>query len=133
MAASRSAAREEEGRQRRRRETDHPSGQRRASMGVETDLASTIEQLLSHLRAMVSLLARTVTPSVEGRMMEKKGKATLEQVASMMVAVSHSLLREILLTFLDVMSTLIVFSVFNVGRYGSGLGSPRLLKAPRLG
>ena len=32
-------------------------------------------------------------------MTEKKGKATLEQAASMMVVVSHSSFREILLTF----------------------------------
>ena len=115
MATSWSAAREEEGRQRRPIETDHPSGQRGASIGVEADLASTIEQLQSHLRSMMTLLARTVTPSVEGRMTEKRGKATLEQATSMMVAVGHSLLKESLPTFLGVISSLIAFSLFIAG------------------
>ena len=57
--------------------TIRPSGQRGASAAAEIDLASTIERLLPHLRLMVSLLARAVTLSVEGKMMEKRGKATL--------------------------------------------------------
>ena len=97
MAASRSVAREEEGRQRRCRETDHHSGQRGASTVPEADLASTIEQLPSHLWLMVSLVALTVTPFVEGRMIENRGK------------VSHLLLREILLISPGVMSLMIVF------------------------
>ena len=80
---------EEEGRQRRCREIDRPSGQRGGSTATKTDLASTIEQLLPHLRSMVSLLAQTVTPSVEGKMMEKTGRAALDQAASMMVVVSQ--------------------------------------------
>ena len=32
-------------------------------------------------------MAQTVSPSVEGKMMEKKGKDALEQAASIMVAV----------------------------------------------
>ena len=80
--------REKEGCQRRRRETDRPSGQRGASTATETDLASTIEQLLPHLRLMISLLVWTVTSSMEGKMMEKRGMAALDQAASMIVAVS---------------------------------------------
>ena len=64
-------------------------------------------------------------------MTEKRGKAALEQVDNMMVAVSHSLFREILLVFPSVMSSLIVFSLFNAGHYGGCLGSPRLLEAPQ--
>ena len=104
------SARGEENRQRRRRETDHPSGQRGASPTAEANLASTIKQLLSHLRLMVSLLARTVSPSVEERMTEKSGKSALEQTANMMVAVNHSSFRGILLVFSSVMSLLIAFS-----------------------
>ena len=87
--ASRPYPREEEGCQRRRRETDRPSGQLGASTATETDLASTIERLLPHLCSMVSLLAQTVTLSVEGKMIEKTGRAALDQAASMMVAVSQ--------------------------------------------
>ena len=66
-------------------------------------------------------------------MTEKRGKAALEQAASMMVAVSHFSFREILLVFSSVMSLLIVFSLFNAGSYGDWLGSLRLLEAPRPG
>ena len=66
--ASHLTARGEENRQRRRRETDHLSGQCGASLAAEADLASTIEQLPSHLRLMVLLLAQTVSLSVKGRM-----------------------------------------------------------------
>ena len=38
---------------------------------------------------MVTLLARTVSLSVEGKMMEKKGNDALEQAANMMVAISY--------------------------------------------
>ena len=96
---SRLAPREEAGHHRRRREADRLSGQCGASAPAETELASTIERLPPHLRSMVSLLAQTVTPSVEGKMMEKRGRATLDQAASMMVAVSHSSFRKILLIF----------------------------------
>ena len=48
---------------------------------------------------MVSLLARTITPSVEGKMMEKRGMAAFDQAANMMVAVSHLLFRNILIIF----------------------------------
>ena len=99
LAASHPSPREEEGHQRRRRETDRPSGQRGASTATGIDLASTIERLPPHLRSMVSLLAQTVTPSVEGKMMEKRGRAALDQVASMMVAVSQFSFRKLLLTF----------------------------------
>ena len=37
---------------------------------------------------MVKLLAKMVSPSIEGRMMEKRGKDALEQAASVIVAVS---------------------------------------------
>ena len=50
---------------------------------------------------MVSLLALTITPSVERKMMEKRGRAALNQAASMMVAVSHSSFRNILLNFFE--------------------------------
>ena len=110
--ASRLVPRGEENHQRRRKETNQPSGQRGASPAAKADLASNIEQLLSHLRSMVSLLARTVSPFVEGRMTEKRRKATLEQATTMMVAVSHFPFREILLVFSRVMSSLIVFSLF---------------------
>ena len=63
----------------------------------EADLAFTIEKLPSHLRLMVSLVALTVTPFVEGRMIENRGK------------VSHLLLKEILLISPGVMSSMIVF------------------------
>ena len=88
-AASRPASPEEAGHHRRRREADRLSGQHEPSTPAETDLASTIERLPPHLPSMVLLLARTVTPSVEGKMMEKRGRATLDQAASMMVAISH--------------------------------------------
>ena len=61
----------------RRREVDHPSGQRGASATTEADLASTIWRLSLHLQSMVSLLARTITPSVEGTVMEKRGRVAL--------------------------------------------------------
>ena len=105
-ATSRPSPQDEEGRQKRRRETDRPSGQRGASTTAETDLASTIERLPPHLRSMVSLLARTVTPSMEGKMMEKRGKAALHQAASMMVAVSQFSFRKILLTFTCILRSL---------------------------
>ena len=89
-SASRPTVREEESRQRRRKEAGHPSNQHGVSTAAEIDLTSTIEKLPSHLRLMVSLLAQTVAPSMEGRMMAKRGKAALEQIASMMVMVSHS-------------------------------------------
>ena len=63
-------------------------------------------------------------------MTKKMGKVALEQAASMMVAVSYSLSKEILLTFPSVTSSLTVFSLVNAGRYGGGLGSPKLLKTP---
>ena len=66
-------------------------------------------------------------------MTEKRGKTALEQAASMMVAVSHSSFREILLVFSSVMSLLIIFSLFNAGCYGGCSGSLRLLEAPRPG
>ena len=81
----------------------------------------------------MSLLAQTVSLSVEGRMIEKRMKTALEQATSMMVAVSHFPFREILLVFSSVMSLLIVFSLFNTGRYGDCFGSLRLLEAPRPG
>ena len=92
-------SREEAGRHRRRREADRLSGQRGASALAEANLASTIERLPPHLRSMVSLLSRTVTPSIEGKMMEKRGRAALNQATSMMVAVRHSSLRKTLLIF----------------------------------
>ena len=88
-------SREDSGRHRRRREVDHPSGQHEASATAEDDLASTIRRLPPHLQSMVSLLAQTVTPSIEGKMMEKRGRAALDQAVSMMVAVSHPLLIEV--------------------------------------
>ena len=109
QAAPHPSPREEEGRQRRRRETDRLSGQRGASTATETDLASTIERLPPHLRLMVSLLAWTVTPSVEGKMMEKIGKATLDQATSMMVVVSQFSFRKILLTFRCILRSLTPF------------------------
>ena len=78
MAASRSAARVEENRQRRRREVDHPSEQRGSSIAADADLTSIIRQLPSHLQSVVTLLAQTVSPSVEGKMMEKREKETLK-------------------------------------------------------
>ena len=75
---SRLTPREEAGRLRRYREADRLSRQRGASAPVEADLASTLERLLPHLRSMVSLLAWTVTLSVEGKMMEKMGRAALD-------------------------------------------------------
>ena len=98
-ATSRSTSREDSGRHRRRREVDHPSKQRGASATTEADLASTIQRLPPYLQSMVSLLAQTVTQSVEEKMMEKKGRATLDQAASMMVAVSHPLFTKIPLLF----------------------------------
>ena len=89
--ASGPTIREEENCQRRCGETGQSSDQRGASTAAEADLTSIIEQLPSHLRSMVSLLARTVTPSVEGRMMEKRGKIALKKAAIMMVVISHSL------------------------------------------
>ena len=71
-------------------EADHSFEQWGSSTAVESDLTSIIGQLPSHLQLMVTLLARTVSPSVEGKMMEKRGKDALEQVASMMVAVRYS-------------------------------------------
>ena len=50
-------------------------------------------------------------------MIKKRGKAALEQAANVMVAVSHSLIRKILLTFPGIMSLLIFFSLFNAGHY----------------
>ena len=114
-------------------ETEHLSGQSGASPAAEADLACTIEQLPSHMRLMVLLLAQTVSPSVDKRMTKKRGKVALEQVATMKVAVTHSSFREILLTFPGIMSLLIVFSLFNAGRYDGWLGSPRLLEAPQPG
>ena len=111
-------------------EVDHPTGQRGASTVADTDLTSIIGKLSSHLRLMVSLLSRIVSPSVEGKMMEKKGKATLEQAANMMVVVSYSSFKKTFLTFSSVMSPLIICPLSNAGRYGGGLGSPRLLEAP---
>ena len=99
LFASRSTSREDSGCHRRRREVGHLSSQRGASATVEADLASTIWRLLSHLQSMVSLLARTVTPSIEGKMMEKRGRATLDWATSMMVVVSHPLLIEVPLLF----------------------------------
>ena len=79
---------------------------------------------------MVSLLAQTDSPPVEGRMTENKGKVALEQAISMMVAVSHSSFRGILLVFSSVMSSLIAFSLLIVGRNGCGLGPLGLLETP---
>ena len=79
---------------------------------------------------MVSLLAQIVSPSVEGKMTEKRGKAALEQVVSMMVSVSYSSFKKTLFIFWSVMSSLIAFPLYNVGCNGGGLGSPRLLEAP---
>ena len=98
-AASRSTFREDSGRHKRRREADHPSRQRGATATAEVGLASTIQGLLPHLQLMVSLLARTVTPSVEEKMMEKRGRAALNQATSMMVAVSHPSFTKIPLLF----------------------------------
>ena len=39
---------------------------------------------------MVTLLARMVSPAVEGKMMKQMGKDVLDQTARMMVAVSYS-------------------------------------------
>ena len=63
-------------------------------------------------------------------MTEKRGKTALEQAASMMVAVSHSSFREILLVFSSVMSSLITLSLLIARHNDGGLGSPRLLKTP---
>ena len=98
-ATSRSASREDSDCGRRPKEADHPSGQHRATTTTEADLASTIQWLLPHLQSMVSLLAQTVTPSVEGKMMEKRGRVALDQAASMMVAVSHPSFTKIALPF----------------------------------
>ena len=99
MVASRSAAREEENRQRMRKEVDHPSEQRGSSTAANADLTSIIGQLPLHLQSMVTLLAPTISPSVEGKMMEKMGKDALQQAASMMVAVSYSSFEKTFFTF----------------------------------
>ena len=99
MAASQFVAREEEYRQRQRREADHPSGQRGASTKADADLFSIIGQLPSHLWSMVSLSAQTISPSVEGMMMEKRGKTALEQATSIIVVVSYSSFKKTPLTF----------------------------------
>ena len=99
LEGSRPSSREETSRHKRRREADRPNGQRGASAPAEADLAFTIERLLPHLRSMVSLLARTVTPSIEGKIMEKRGRAALDQAASMIVAIRHSSFIKVLLIF----------------------------------
>ena len=78
MVASRSAAREEESRQRRQREAIDSSEQWESSTASDADLASTIGQLPSHLQPMATLLAKMVSPSIEGRIMEKRGNDALE-------------------------------------------------------
>ena len=128
MAASRSVIRKEENHQMRRKEVDHRTRKREAFTAIDADLTSVIGQLPSHLWSMVSLLAQTVSPSVEGKMMKKRGKATLEQATSMLVAISYSSFKKTLLTFSSVVSSLIVFLLSNVGCYGSGLGSLRFIK-----
>ena len=114
MVASQSAAREEESHQHRRRESVNSSKQRESPTTTDADLASAIEQLPSHIQPMVTLLAKMVSPSIKGRMMEKRGKDALEQAANMM-ALCRSFA-----------SSLCIFLLFNAERNGSGLGSPGL-------
>ena len=54
---------------------------------VDIDVTMTIRQLPSHLQSMVTLLAKMVSSSKEGKLREKKGKDTLVQAASMMMEV----------------------------------------------
>ena len=78
MAASQSVAREEDSRQRRRRDAVDSSEQRESPTAANADLASVIRQLPSNLQSMVTLLAKMVSPSIEGRMMEKRGNDAFE-------------------------------------------------------
>ena len=90
IAASRAMTREEEGRQRRRRETIDSSEQRASGgdVAVDADVAIAIRQLPSHLQLMVTFLAEIVSPSEEGKLKEKRGKDAIEQATSMMMVVS---------------------------------------------
>ena len=107
MAATRSTAWEEESLQRRRREAVDSSKRQASPIAVDADLASTIELLPSHLQPMVTLLARKVSPSVEGKMMEKIRKDAFNQAANMMVAVSYS--SSVHFFFQSVVSSLFTF------------------------
>ena len=90
MAASQAVTREEEGRQRRRREAVDSSEQQvsKGDATADANVTSAIGQLLSHLQSMVTLLAKMVSPSKEGKLREKRGKDALEQATSLMMAIS---------------------------------------------
>ena len=120
-------AREEEGHQNRRREAVTSSEQQDSKGGVaaDADVTMTIRQLPSYLQQMVTLLANMVPPHEESKMREK----TLEQGTSIMIAISTTYPLDKI--FLSVACSVCTFYLFNTRCYGSGLGSPGLLEAPR--
>ena len=97
MAASRVAARAEEGRVQRLKEVILPLEQpgHEGDYTPDPDVMATIRQLQPHLQPVLTLMATMVPPSKEDRLWEKRGKDVLALSSSIIMVVSFIVLRNV--------------------------------------